>query len=304
MRNFIDIKDFSKEEILKWIELAIQSKKDSKDVVSKIAENKVLALILEKQSTRTRLSFDVAIRQLGGSSIVLDMNGIHLGNGNESISDTSKTMSLYVDALVLRVNNHHSILEMAESSSIPVINGLSNISHPCQTMAGLMTLIEERKTLENLNLVWMGPITNVAHSWIEAFNKKLGFSLSIFCPESWQQKYEEKCRRNKISFSNDKIFFSNISEDILNNTDAILTDTWESMGERIESKDFSELENFRVTQNVMDKTPSKCLFMHCLPANRKQEVETQVIESSSSRVWQEAENRLHIQKQILIECFS
>jgi len=304
MRNFIDIKDFSKEEILKWVELAIQSKKDHKGIVSKIAENKVLALILEKQSTRTRLSFDVAIRQLGGSSIVLDMNGTHLGNGNESISDTSKTMSLYVDALVLRVNNHHSILEMAESSSIPVINGLSNISHPCQTMAGLMTLIEERKTLENLNLVWMGPITNVAHSWIEAFNKKLGFSLSIFCPESWQQKYEEKCRKNKISFSNDKIFFSNISEDILNNADVIITDTWESMGERIESKDLSELENFRVTQKVMDKTPSKCLFMHCLPANRKQEVETQVIESSSSRVWQEAENRLHIQKQILIGCFS
>ena len=303
MKNFIDIKDFSKEEILKWIDLAIQSKKAATHD-SEIAANKVLALIFEKQSTRTRLSFDVAIRQIGGTSIVLDLSGIHLGSGNESLSDTSKTMSLYVDALILRVNDHNSIIEMAKNSSIPVINGLSNISHPCQAMAGLMTLTEERKTLENLNLVWMGPITNVTHSWIEAFNKKLGFSLSIFCPESWQQKYEEKCRRNKISFSNDKIFFSNISEDILNNADAILTDTWESMGERIESKDLSELENFRVTQNVMDKTPSKCLFMHCLPANRKQEVETQVIESSSSRVWQEAENRLHIQKQILIECFS
>ena len=186
MKNFINIQDFSKEEILKLIDLAIQSKKAAVSV-SEIAANKVLALIFEKKSTRTRLSFDVAIRQLGGTSIVLDMSEIHLGKGNESLSDTSKAMSLYVDALVLRVNDHNSIIEMAKNSSIPVINGLSNISHPCQAMAGLMTLVEEKKTLENLNLVWMGPITNVAHSWIEAFKKKFGFSLSIFCPESLQK---------------------------------------------------------------------------------------------------------------------
>ena len=136
----------------------------------------------------------MAIRQLGGSSIVLDMGGIHLGSGNENISDTSKTISLYVDALVLRVNNHANILEMSKNSSIPVINGLSNVSHPCQTMAGLMTLVEERKSLENLNLVWVGPITNVTHSWIEAFNKKLGFSLSICCPDSFQKKYKENVK--------------------------------------------------------------------------------------------------------------
>ena len=302
MKNFIDIKDFSKEEILKWIDLAIQSKKAATHD-SEIAANKVLALIFEKQSTRTRLSFDVAMRQIGGTSIVLDMSGIHLGSGNESLSDTSKTMSLYVDALILRVNDHNSIIEMAKNSPIPVINGLSNISHPCQAMAGLMTLTEERKTLENLNLVWMGPITNVTHSWIEAFNKKFGFSLSIFCPESLQKKYEEKCHNNKIEFNND-IFFSNISKDILSSADAVLTDTWESMGEKAYPKDLIELQKYRVTQSLMDITPSECLFMHCLPANRSQEVEAQIIDGSSSRVWQEAENRLHIQKQILIECFN
>ena len=302
MTNFIDIQDFSKEEILRWIDIAIQSKRAA-TYDSKIAANKIIALIFEKKSTRTRLSFDVAIRQLGGTSIVLDTSGIHLGSGNESLSDTSKTMSLYVDALVLRVNDHNSIIEMAKNSSIPVINGLSNISHPCQAIAGLMTLVEERKTLENLNLVWMGPITNVAHSWIEAFNKKLGFSLSIFCPESLQQKYEKKCNNNKIEFNND-IFFSNISKDILSNADAVLTDTWESMGEKTDQKDLTELQKYRVTQSLMDMTPSECLFMHCLPANRSQEVEAQVIDGSSSRVWQEAENRLHIQKQILIECFN
>ena len=302
MRNFIDIKDFSKSEILKLIELAIQSKKTVTHD-SKIAANKVLALIFEKQSTRTRLSFDVAIRQLGGTSIVLDMSGLHLGNGNESLSDTSKTMSLYVDALVLRVNNHNSIVEICKNSSIPVINGLSNISHPCQALAGLMTLIEERKTLENLNLVWMGPITNVAHSWIEAFNKKLGFSLSIFCPESLQKKYQKKCNNNEIELNSD-ILFSNISKDILNTADVVLTDTWESMGEKVDQKELTELKKYRVTQSLMDMTPSECLFMHCLPANRSQEVDTQVIDGPSSRVWQEAENRLHIQKQILIECFN
>ena len=302
MTNFIDIQDFSKEEILRWIDIAIQSKRAA-TYDSKIAANKIIALIFEKKSTRTRLSFDVAIRQLGGTSIVLDTSGIHLGSGNESLSDTAKTMSLYVDALVLRVNDHNSIIEMAKNSSIPVINGLSNISHPCQAIAGLMTLVEERKTLENLNLVWMGPITNVAHSWIEAFNKKLGFSLSIFCPESLQQKYEKKCNNNKIEFNND-IFFSNISKDILSNADAVLTDTWESMGEKTDQKNLIELQEYSVTQSLMDMTPSECLFMHCLPANRSQEVEAQVIDGPSSRVWQEAENRLHIQKQILIECFN
>ena len=302
MKNFIDIEDFSKEEILRCIDLAIKSKKTATYDL-KITANKVLALIFEKQSTRTRLSFDIAIRQLGGTSIVLDMTELHLGNGNESLSDTSKTISLYADALVLRVNEHNSIIEMAKNSSIPVINGLSNISHPCQAMAGLMTLIEEKKTLENLNLVWMGPITNVAHSWIEAFNKKLGFSLSIFCPESLQKKYQKKCNNNEIELNND-IFFSNISKDILNIADAVLTDTWESMGEKVDQKELAELKKYRVTQGLMDMTPSECLFMHCLPANRSQEVDTQVIDGPSSRVWQEAENRLHIQKQILIECFN
>ncbi len=302
MKNFIDIKDFSKEEILRWIDLAIKSKKNA-TYDSKIIANKVLALIFEKQSTRTRLSFDVAIRQLGGTSIVLDMNGLHLGNGNESLADTSKTMSLYVDALVLRVNNHNSIIEMAKNSSIPVINGLSNISHPCQAMAGLMTLFEEKETFENLNLVWMGPITNVAHSWIEAFNKKLGFSLSIFCPETLQKKYQKKCNSSNIEIKND-IFFPNISKDILSSADAVLTDTWESMGETVDQKELTELQKYRVTQSLMDMTPSECLFMHCLPANRSQEVDAQVIDGPSSRVWQEAENRLHIQKQILIECFN
>ena len=302
MKNFIGINDFSKEEILKCIDDAIGLKQKSRNL-SSIASGKVLAMIFEKKSTRTRLSFDVAIRQLGGSSIILDIGDIHLGAGNENLSDTSKTMALYVDALVLRVNNHQNIVEIAKNSSIPVINGLSNISHPCQVMADLMTITEERKSLDRLNLVWMGPITNVAQSWIDAFNKKLGFNLTICCPEPLQQKYEEKCKLHNITFNND-IFVSDVSKNILGNADVILTDTWESMGEKLEKEELQELQNFTVSQSIMDMTPSECLFMHCLPANRNQEVEAQVIDGPSSRVWQEAENRLHIQKQILIECFN
>ena len=302
MKNFLDIKDLSREEILKIIDEAIKMKAN-KVTESSMVSGKILAMIFQKKSTRTRLSFDVAIRQLGGSSIVLDMKEIHLGAGNESISDTSKTIALYVDAMVLRVNDHNNIIEMSKNSTIPIINGLSDISHPCQVMADLMTIVEEKKSLENLNIIWMGPITNVAHSWIEAFDKKLGFNLTICCPESLQRKYQEKCILNRISF-NDELFISNISNAKLDNADVIVTDTWESMGEQTEQKDLINLENYRVSKSIMDMTPSDCLFMHCLPANRNQEVEAQVIDGLSSRVWQEAENRLHIQKQILIECFS
>ena len=302
MKNFININDFSREEILKCIDDAIEIKKKNSHS-SSIASGKILAMIFEKKSTRTRLSFDVAIRQLGGSSIVFDMSDIHLGAGNESLSDTSKTIALYVDALVLRVNNHTSIVEMAKNSTIPIINGLSNISHPCQVMADLMTITEERNSLKNLNIVWMGPITNVAHSWVEAFNKKLGFSLKICSPESLLKNYEEKCKYHDIAFSKE-IFISNISKDILGKADVILTDTWESMGEQMKSEEIKDLQKYRVSKSIMDMAPSECLFMHCLPANRNQEVEAQVIDGLSSRVWQEAENRLHIQRQILIECFN
>tara|TARA_B100001250_G_scaffold395369_1_gene400210 strand:- start:527 stop:1435 length:909 start_codon:yes stop_codon:yes gene_type:complete len=302
VKNFIDINEFSREEILECIDDAIETKKKNSHS-SSIGSGKVLAMIFEKKSTRTRLSFDVAIRQLGGSSIILDIGDIHLGAGNENLSDTSKSIALYVDALVLRVKEHKNIVEMSKNSNIPIINGLSNISHPCQVMADLMTIVEEKGSLDNLNLVWMGPITNVAHSLVEAFNKKLGFSLTIFCPLSLQRKYEEKCKTHGISFNNE-IFRSNISKDILSKTDVILTDTWESMGEQNTKKDLKELQNFRVSKSIMDMTPSECLFMHCLPANRNQEVEAKVIDGPSSRVWKEAENRLHIQKQILINCFS
>jgi ornithine carbamoyltransferase len=169
-------------------------------------------------------------------------------------------------------------------------------------MAGLMTLMEIKKTLTNLNLVWLGPITNVAHSWIEAFMKNLGFSLKIICPKESKEIYEKKCNEYAIDLPKEDIILSDLSEEILNTADAILTDTWVSMGEERSDSYIDKLKDYRVRESIMKKTKNSCTFMHCLPVNRNQEVEASVIDGPSSSVWLEAENRLHIQKEILLDC--
>ena len=190
-------------------------------------------------------------------------------------------------------------MSASKLSHLPVINALSNLSHPCQCLAGLMTLLEERGSLEKLNIVWMGPITNVANSWIEAFKKDLGFSLNIFCPEAWFEKYKEKMQEYDISTDVDDIVHHRINDQILAQADAVMTDTWKSMGENIEKQDYDLLKEFRVTEKVMNMAKSDSIFMHCLPANRNEEVEASVIDGNNSRVWQEASNRLFVQKEIL-----
>ena len=196
MKNFVDIKDFTAAEINAVLNSAIENKNHnlSPEV---LLSGKNLILFFEKNSTRTRLSFDLAVKQLGGSSIILNGSDIHLSSGKESLSDTIKTFGLYSDGVVMRVNNHQTILDTIEVSSVPIINGLSNLSHPCQCMAGLMTIIEEKGSLENLNITWFGPITNVAHSWIEAHSKNLGFKFSIFSPDRSRELYLSKITKYK-----------------------------------------------------------------------------------------------------------
>jgi len=236
---------------------------------------------------------------LGGSTTILNKEDIHLGNDKESVSDTIKTFGLYADGLILRVNDHKTIMSASKLSHLPVLNALSNLSHPCQCLAGLMTLLEERGSLEKLNIVWMGPITNVANSWIEAFKKELGFSLNIFCPEAWFEKYKEKMQKYDISTDLDDIVHHHINEQILTHADAVMTDTWKSMGENTKNQDYDLIKEFRVTEEVMKMAKSDSIFMHCLPANRNEEVEASVIDGNNSRVWQEASNRLFVQKEIL-----
>ena len=302
MKNFIDIKDLSKSELISLLDNAIQNKR-SKTTIQNYLNGKNLVLFFEKKSTRTRLSFDIAIKQLGGFTTILNKEDIHLGNDKESVSDTINTFGLYADGLILRVNDHKTIMSASKLSNLPVINALSNLSHPCQCLAGLMTLLEERGSLKKLNLVWIGPITNVANSWIEAFKKELGFSFNIFCPEAWFEKYKEKMQEYDISTDLDDIVHHHINNQILAHADVVMTDTWKSMGEDTKNQDYDLIKEFRVTEKVMKMAKSESIFMHCLPANRNEEVEARVIDGNNSRVWQEASNRLFVQKEILKAIF-
>ena len=300
MKHFIDISNLSNERLISILNASIQNKNKS---FSTEQLNKVIGLFFEKNSTRTRLSFELAINQLGSSSIFISSKDSHFGQGKESLEDTSKTFALYLDALVMRVKNHNTLSSFVQSSSIPIINGLSDLSHPCQTLAGLMTLIEEKGSLENLNLVWFGPITNVAHSWIEAHKLKIGFNFNIFCPEAYLNKYQNKLQSYDLETDLDNIVHNKIDNDILNSADAILTDTWKSMGEETDDNHINQLGNFCVTEELFNKAKKDCVFMHCLPASRGQEVEEQVIDGPNSRIWDEAKNRLFVQQQILKELF-
>ena len=298
MKHLIDISDLSKERIIRLLNDSIQNKKQSS---SKVTLDKVIGLFFEKNSTRTRLSFELAINQLGSSSIFIRAKDSHFGQGKESLQDTAQTFALYLDAVVMRVKNHNTLINFSENSSVPIINGLSDLSHPCQTLAGLMTLIEEKGSLNNLNLLWVGPITNVAHSWIEAHKLKLGFNFNIFCPEAHYIKYQKKLELNNLKFDLNNIVHHKIETDVLNSADAILTDTWQSMGEDVNNNELIELNGFCVTQELFDRAKNDCLFMHCLPASRGQEVAETVIDGPNSRIWAEAKNRLFIQRQILRE---
>ena len=298
MKHFTDISEIEKSEIENILIEAIELKK-SNIKTNNYLKGKNLILLFEKTSTRTRLSFDIAIKQLDGISTILNSNDIHLASGKETIEDTIKTFGLYSDGIIMRVNNHETILKSANISEIPVINALSNVSHPCQCMAGMMTLIEEKGSLHGLNIVWMGPITNVTHSWIEAYLKDLGFNFTIFCPSEWTKKYLNKLKEYEISLNINEIVKSTIDEKTLSKADVIMTDTWQSMGDQYKSNELSILNEFKVTNSIMNSAKKESIFMHCLPANRNQEVEKEVIDGSQSRVWQEASNRLHVQKQIL-----
>ena len=298
MKNFIDIKDFSGEQVKELLTAAIENKSKNSST-DEILSGKNFILFFEKNSTRTRLSFDLAVKQLGGSSIILNGSDIHLSSGKESLVDTIKTFNLYSDGVVMRVKSHQTLLDTLEVSSVPIVNGLSDLSHPCQCMAGLMTIIEEKGSLENLNILWFGPITNVAHSWIESHFKNLGFKLSIFSSNRLSDQYLSKISRYKENINLDGIIYNKIDDEILSNADVIMTDTWQSMGEETDDKMINELKDFKVTKSIMDRANKDCIFMHCLPANRDQEVEESVIDGVNSKVWEEAVNRLHIQKQIL-----
>ena len=303
MKHFLSITQLSVEEIKKIIQVAINEKhamKIGRPQYQESLSGKVLAMIFEKPSTRTRISFDLAIRQLGGSSIVLNANDIQIGHG-ESVSDTAKVMSRFVDAIMFRCFEESKLLELAHNSTIPVVNALTNESHPCQILAAAMTFHEHGKILEKSKLqsklVWIGDFNNVTNSYIE-LAEKLGFEFVISSPSVTQAQENQIKEAQKL---NKSIIFDQNPKIAVQNSDVIITDTWVSMGDG--SKNLSQFEPFQVNSELIKNAKENYLFSHCLPAHRGEEVTNEIIDGKNSIVFDEAENRLHIQKAILLYMF-
>ena len=260
-------------------------------------EGHILAMIFEKSSTRTRFSFETAIRQLGGSAITVSSGDMQLGRG-ETVEDTARVLSRFIDAAMLRVNNHSDLEAFAEAGSVPVINGLSDRSHPCQIMADLMTLQEKALDLSSARLAWVGDGNNVCTSYIHAA-PKFGFELAIGTPSRYAPA-ESEIELARAQNGNIALYGS--AEEAVADADVVIADTFVSMGDKDAGARLAELHPFAVTPDLMAIAKPGAWFLHCLPAHRGEEVEAEVIDGPQSLVFDEAENRLHAQKAILKWC--
>ena len=288
-KHFLDLNYLSLQDIERVLDTSMRLKKE--DRISNILQGKYLGLIFEKSSTRTRVSFEVAMNQLGGRASFLSINDLQLGRG-EPIEDTSKVLSSMVDGLVLRTTEHQTQLSFAEYSNVPVINGLSNKSHPCQILADIMTFYEQKGSIEGKKVAWCGDYNNVCYSYAQAA-EIFGFELWIACPKEFRPK--EEVNLNNINFTD------SVSEAV-KDSDLITTDVWVSMGDEKETSEREKLFlDYQVNENVLDQARSDVVFLHCLPAIRGQEISQNLLDDSRSRVWQQAENRLHAQKGLLVE---
>lgn len=304
MRHFLSLSDAGADGIAAMIADALDRKaarsgwpKGRADSDAPLAGH-TLAMIFEKSSTRTRVSFDMAIRQLGGTSIVMDAGGMQLGRG-ETIADTARVLSGYCDAIMIRTDDHAKIEEMAAHATVPVINGLTDLSHPCQIMADLLTVIENGKPLPGLNVAWLGDGNNVLHSIIEAAGL-MQFNVRVGCPQGYEPdtSFVEAARAGgaNVSIMADAV-------EAVDGVDVVITDTWISMGQEHVHNKLAAMMPFQVTQALMAKAKADAVFLHCLPAHRDEEVTVAVIDGPQSRIWQEAENRLHAQKSVLLWAF-
>jgi ornithine carbamoyltransferase len=264
---------------------------------SRPLEGKVLAMIFDKPSTRTRVSFDVGMRQLGGETIMLTGTEMQLGR-SETIADTAKVLSRYVDAIMIRTTTHERLLELTENASVPVINGLTDETHPCQLMADIMTFEEHRGSVAGKTFAWVGDGNNVLHSLLEA-SARFSFKLNIAVPEGSapEQKYVDWARNNGGSAS-----FTKSAEEAADGADCIVTDCWVSMGQEHRARGHNVFLPYQVNAALMKHAKPDALFMHCLPAHRGEEVTDEVIDGPHSVVFDEAENRLHAQKAVLAWC--
>lgn len=260
------------------------------------AKDRVLAMIFEKNSTRTRFSFDAAIRQLGGASIIANAGDMQLGRG-EPVEDTARVLSRMVDAVMIRANSHEDVERFARVSTVPVINGLTDRSHPCQILADIMTIEEHRGPIAGKTIAWVGDGNNVCHSFMHAA-PKLGFHLNVACPGDYHPDLHDLAKGgNHVTLTSDP-------REAVAGADVVVTDTWVSMGDGDYEARLEAFEGYGVDAALMDAAASDAVFLHCLPAHRGEEVTDAVIDGPKSLVWDEAENRIHAQKAVLAWCFA
>ena len=293
IRHFLNINNLSTKEMLLIIKQGHFLKKNYGRRF--LDQKKILAMIFEKPSTRTRVSFEVGMKKLNGDVVVLDQHDSQLGRG-ESLQDTIKVLGRYVDIILYRGSDEKKLYEISESSNVPIINGLTNNSHPCQIVADIMTLEENFKDINKLEICWVGDGNNVCNSWIEAVSH-YDFKLNISCPEDCFPS--EKILKN--SKSSQVSLFEKPSEAV-KNVDVIITDTWESMGIKKDKQKLEKFDKFRVDAELMSKTNKNSFFLHCLPAHRGCEVTDEIIDGKNSLVWDEAQNRLYAHQSILLWC--
>jgi ornithine carbamoyltransferase len=293
-RHFLDIDQFDSAELRGILEVAALYKNGRRD---RPLAGKTLAMIFEKPSTRTRVSFEVAMRQLGGDTIFLNTADSQLGRG-ETVADTARVLSRYVDAIMIRTDLPQKLEELARAASVPVINGLTNASHPCQIMADVMTLQEKKGPLAGRTVAWSGDGNNVATSWVHAA-VRFGFTLRLACPAELSPSpalLEWAWREGgRVSLTSEPA-------EAVADADCVVTDTWVSMGDKGAGSRHNLLAPYRVDRALMAQAKPGAIFMHCLPVKRGEEVTAEVVDGPQSVVWDEAENRLHAQKAILTWC--
>ncbi|MGD9844864.1 MAG: ornithine carbamoyltransferase [Variibacter sp.] len=299
-RHFLDLTDIPAGELRGMIESSRALKarwREDRRTAGRPLESRTLAMIFDKPSTRTRVSFDVAMRQLGGEVVFLTGQEMQLGRG-ETIADTARVLSRYVDAIMIRILDHNALLELARYATVPVINGLTRASHPCQVMADVMTFEEHRGPIKGSTLAWTGDTNNVLASWMHAA-QRLEFRLRVATPP---ELAPSKALKAWAASSGAAIEIGSDPEAAVAGADCVVTDTWVSMGDRDGERRHNLLKPYQVNGRLMAKAKSDAIFMHCLPAHRGEEVTDEVIDGPRSVVFDEAENRLHAQKGILAWC--
>jgi ornithine carbamoyltransferase len=300
MRHFLDLSEIPKSELRGMIERSCALKAGrSKGVSERPLAGKSLAMIFDKPSTRTRVSFEVAMRQLGGDAVVLTGQEMQFGRG-ETLADTARVLSRYVDAIMIRILDPEQLVDLARHATVPVINGLTRRSHPCQVMADVMTFEEHRGPIRGKTVAWSGDANNVLTSWMHAA-ERFDFRLRVATPPELAPK---KWLADWVRESGADIVVGSDPEEVVSGADCVVTDTWVSMGDRGGARRHNLLKRYQVNARIMGRAKPGALFMHCLPAHRGEEVTDEVIDGPQSVVFDEAENRLHAQKGILAWCLS